>query len=74
MVCRNIAEGGLFMKTAMFDDIVTDENGIWTQVCEECKQMHSKFGQLEEVPIDGIICGVNGCDKEARYYLAIYEK
>ena len=61
------------MDKAMFDDIVTDENGIWTQVCEKCAKTYSKLGRLEDIPIGGLICGVTNCDKEAQYYLTIYE-
>ena len=63
----------LSMDRAMFDDIVTDEDWIWTQVCEECAKTYSKLGRLEDIPVDGLICGVTGCDKEAQYYLTIYE-
>jgi len=55
-----------------FDDIVKDNYGTWTQTCEQ----HSKMlepKKLEEVPIEGLICGVKNCDKKALYYYTIKE-
>ena len=56
-----------------FDDTVEDEYGKWTQVCEEHSRTLPKH-RLDEVPIEGLICGVKGCQKEAIYYYTIREK
>jgi hypothetical protein len=53
----------------VFDDLVVEENGKWTQVCDECSKKHSELGILEEIPIADLICGIKGCENEAFYYL-----
>lgn len=60
-------------KQLEFDDTVEDEHGKWTQVCKEHSQILSK-DRLDEVPIEGLICGVEGCQKEAEYYYIIEER
>ena len=61
------------MSKEIFDDIVLGETGTWTQVCEKCAENHSDLGHLEEIPIN-LICGVSGCNNEAKYYLDIYKE
>lgn len=61
------------MSKEIFDDIVLEEKSTWTQVCEECAENSSELGHLEEIPIN-LICGVLGCNNEAKYYLDIYKK
>lgn len=61
------------MSKEIFDDIVLEEKTTWTQVCEECAEKHSDLGCLEDIPIN-LICGVSGCDNEAKYYLDIYQE
>ncbi|MCU4394868.1 MULTISPECIES: hypothetical protein [Acinetobacter] len=61
------------MSKEIFDDIVLGETGTWTQVCEKCAEKHSNLGCLEEIPIN-LICGVLGCNNEAKYYLDIYKE
>lgn len=51
-----------------FDDLVFEENRIWTQVCEKCSQNCEDLGYLSNVSTY-LICGVKGCFNEARYYL-----
>jgi hypothetical protein len=52
-----------------FDDIVTDEIGTWTELCEKHKQQAEKegLGTASENAAD-MICGCKGCDKIADYY------
>ena len=63
--------GGVF-EELQFDDTVEDEHSKWTQVCEEHSQVLPK-DKLDEVPIEGLICGVEDCQKEAKYYYTIEE-
>ena len=67
-------------KTGMVFDDYTDneqdetetETAYWTQLCEE----HAVHGEasLEEMPGDGCICGVKGCQNPAEYYYNFNEK
>ena len=58
-----------------FDDIVKDEYGTWTQVC----QHHSEFnlinslGKLKDCPSENTICGCIECQNKAEYYLDLGE-
>ena len=61
------------MKKEIFDDIVKEDKNYWTQVCEECAEMHSELGYLEEIPV-ATICGVSQCNNEAKYYLTIHKE
>lgn len=59
-----------------FDDFVDDEHGhVWTQICPRCVNKHSKV-ILQKWLDDGAggICGVQGCKREAEYYLDFPEK
>lgn len=61
---------------SLFDDIVKDEYGTWTQICKihaESPEINS-LGRLEDYPSANIICGCIGCQNEAEYYLDFYEK
>lgn len=55
----------------LFDDIVKDDYGIWTQICETHakKQIYSKLGKFENCPSANIICGCINCNNNAEYYL-----
>ena len=57
------------MKNISFDDLVIEEKGTWTQVCEECSESSKKLGFFEEIPINGLLCGVKDCQNQALYYL-----
>ncbi len=62
--------------SVLFDDIVNDEYGTWSQVCK----YHVKnfdilpLGKIENSPSKNIICGCRGCKKEAEYYIDFYGK
>lgn len=61
------------MKKEIFDDIVLEDRGIWTQVCDECSEKYSALGTLDETPIS-LVCGVFGCNNEAKFYLDIQKE
>jgi len=57
----------------IFDDWARDENGLWSQVCEECKAKMDKDWKItESAPVD-LICGVKGCNNTATYYVELGE-
>ena len=53
-----------------YDDIIEDELGDWTQVCEQHSKETEKDGILDDCPIE-CICGVEGCEQQAAYYLTL---
>lgn len=53
----------------IFDDIVFDDLGIWSQLCSECSKHFIENHFVEEVSINGLICGVKNCNNEALYYI-----
>lgn len=57
-----------------FDDVVVDDKGNWTQVCSECAEKAFKSEVWDEVPINGLICGVENCNNQAQYYLDFNDK
>lgn len=60
-------------KGLTFDDFVEEElNGVankWSQVCKSCTEKYFKDEVHDEIPIDGVICGVENCKNEAIFYL-----
>lgn len=50
------------------DDVASDENGQWTQICIECLE---KF-DLDESRLDKYaatgVCGIKNCNEEADHY------
>ena len=57
------------MKNISFEDLVIEEKGTWTQICKECSEKTIELGCLDEIPINGLICGVKDCQNQALYYL-----
>jgi len=53
-----------------FDDVIIDDNGIWSQVCTTCAQRHD-FDDAKLTPEgEGSgLCGVSGCELEAEHYI-----
>jgi len=53
-----------------FDDLVFDKivNHYWAPVCCECIEKHAMYHD-EIAPAQGTICGVEGCNNEADYYI-----
>ncbi len=62
--------------SVLFDDIVKDEYGIWSQVCKD----HAKnfdiltLGSLEDCSSENTICGCCNCKNKAEYYIDFYCK
>lgn len=54
----------------LFDDLVEDETGTWTQVCETHANEYKHLGTISDVSIS-LNCGVRGCNNEAIHYLDI---
>ncbi len=53
----------------MFDDVVKDEYGIWSQACTSCiKQLGLSANDECE---NDYICGVTGCNNVASHYISI---
>lgn len=52
-----------------FDDsTVTDDKHTWSQICEKC--VHTNHFEHESLDDGGSgICGVEGCENEADYYI-----
>jgi hypothetical protein len=61
-------------KPIFFDDFVEDGYGLWSQVCKEHAHMLKGKKPLMDAPTDGLTCGVNGCDKEAIFYVDSIQK
>ncbi len=53
----------------IFDDVVVEENNNWTQTCKSCTEKSFSNEVLDEIPTEGIICGVKNCNNEALFYL-----
>jgi len=56
-------------KNIVFDDVVKDKSGKWSQVCDSCIEKHFKDEVWDDIPIDNTICGVKDCNNEATFYL-----
>ena len=51
-----------------FDDVTCDEHGKWSQLCKQCKTNLSIDEKLLDDNGSGV-CGVEGCENEAFYYI-----
>ena len=52
-----------------FDDVVKDDDGhLWSQICSECAKK-VKPGKHSLDDVGSGICGVEGCENEADYYI-----
>lgn len=52
----------------IFDDYTSGDEGVWTQVCKHCARKYN----IDEKYLDECgsgICGVQGCNNEADFYL-----
>lgn len=56
-------------KETTFDDIVIEDEGTWSQICNSCAEKHFKGEVINEVPIEGLVCGVENCNNEASFYI-----
>jgi hypothetical protein len=63
----------IWAQGVMFEDYNIDDDGFWTQVCEECQAKYNfrnaRGEVLIDIPITGTRCGVAGCENEADFYL-----
>lgn len=55
--------------SVIFDDFVIEDEGNWSQICEKCFSIYFTNHEVTEIPIANLICGVEGCQNEADYYL-----
>lgn len=57
----------------LFDDIVKDDYGIWTQICKihVNNPIILTFGKLTDCAAENTTCGYIGCNNKAEYYLDI---
>lgn len=62
--------------SVLFDDVVKDEYGTWSQICEYHAENSDilVLGKLENSPFENIICGCHGCKNNAGYYIDFYGK
>ena len=54
---------------SFFDDVVSDEDGVWSNVCSDCVD---HFEIDEEMLSDNavtMVCGVDGCCNDADYHI-----
>lgn len=58
----------------LFDDIVKDNYGTWTQICKRHSELKeiNLLGTLEPIASENAICGCIGCQNKADYYLDFY--
>ncbi len=49
-----------------YSDNIDHTPTLWTQLCEN-HAVHDSI-HLHEIPTEGLICGVKGCNEEAHYY------
>ena len=64
--CENLIYNGI-----VFDDFVGGDDGLWSQICENCLFSLSD-GQIKAEFVDDCgsgICGVKGCDYESTHYI-----
>lgn len=58
-------------KNVVFDDFVIEENGnAWSEICPECKKKyHLENDRISNNASDEMICGVEGCNNFAEFYI-----
>lgn len=57
--------------SVLFDDVVKDEYGTWSQISEYHAENSDilVLVKLENSPSENIICGCHGCKNKAEYYI-----
>ena len=66
---------GLNYKGVLFDNYVDDHAQdeefayYWTQICQSCLEKHKIPKSMLDNGVGGCICGVDGCENEADYYV-----
>jgi hypothetical protein len=53
------------------EDIVVENESVWSQVCEECAKKLDFKNCNEQIPLDKYTCGVENCQNIAVYYLEL---
>lgn len=60
-------------KQIVFDDYAVEEeyNNAWTYMCKHHHNIYRGIlgNRCGDVAIAGVICSVDGCDREADYYV-----
>ena len=56
-----------------FDDWTKGDDGIWSQVCKSCAKTYSISKKLLSECSGEPICGVEGCNNTADYYIDFEE-
>lgn len=57
----------------IFDDIELEENEAWSQICSRCAERYNIPQDLISQCAGMPICGVEGCQNEADYYIDFKE-
>ena len=62
-------------KGVEFDDVTNGDDGKWSQLCNKHYYELLSLGEknMTESASDTAICGVEGCDKIAEYYIDLTE-
>lgn len=63
-------------KRVKFDDwcIYNEGRWIWSQICNSSLAKHKQLESSDPQPLIRILCGVEGCNNEADYYIElVYE-
>jgi hypothetical protein len=56
-------------SSVIFDDFVIEDEANWSQICDKCFTKRFINHHVSIIPIANLICGVEGCQNEADYYL-----
>jgi hypothetical protein len=56
----------------LFDDIVFDDIGAWSQICKDCLDKYPQLKDQKDITIEDHgsgICGVKGCECDETTYI-----
>ena len=56
----------------LFDDIVFDDIGAWSQICKDCLDKYPQLQDQKDITIEDHgsgICGVKGCECDETTYI-----
>ena len=56
-------------KGVIFDDVVVEPEGTWSQICRHCVKKHGISKSVLDFEAGYGICGVEGCENEADHYI-----
>ena len=63
---------GFNMLIKLFDDIVFDDIGCWSQICKDCLDKYPQLQDQKDITIEDHgsgICGVKGCGCDETTYI-----